>query len=58
MLELFVASQLETDPVPRPKAWAAMLGPDRPEAEQERLAAFVERVIAERMPIWKRLGAL
>jgi len=35
-----------------------VLGAGRPEDERERLGAFIERLIAERAPIWRRLGVL
>jgi len=58
MLDLFVAARLEEEQTPDPASWAAMLGAGRPEDEQERLAAFIERLVVERAPIWRRLGAL
>jgi hypothetical protein len=35
-----------------------MLGPGQPPHEQERLRDFIERLLAERSPIWRRLGVL
>jgi SAM-dependent methyltransferase len=58
MLDLFVATRLEAERAPDPASWAAALGVGRPEAEQERLCAFITRLLAERAPIWQRLGAL
>jgi SAM-dependent methyltransferase len=58
MLDLFVAARLQEEPAPDPSAWAARLGAGRPEAEQERLSAFIARLLAERAPIWRRLGAV
>jgi len=58
MLDLFVAARLEEGQAPDPASWAAMLGAGRSEDEQERLAAFIERLVVERAPIWRRLGAL
>jgi SAM-dependent methyltransferase len=58
MLDLFVAARLEEEGVPDPASWAAMLGAGRPADEQARLCAFIERLIAERAPIWRRLGVL
>jgi SAM-dependent methyltransferase len=58
MLDLFVAARLEEEQAPDPASWAAMLGAGRPEEEQERLRAFIERLITERAPIWRRLGVL
>jgi hypothetical protein len=58
MLDLFVASRLEEERAPDPASWAAVLGAGHAEGEQERLRAFIERMIAERAPIWHRLGAL
>ncbi len=58
MLDLFVAARLEEEQPPDPASWAAALGEGQPEAEQQRLCAFIERLIAERAPLWHRLGAL
>ena len=58
MLDLLIADRLQDARAPDPAGWAAELGAGRPEAEQERLAAFIERVIAERGPVWRRLGVL
>lgn len=58
MLDLFIAERLESGAEPDPAAWARELGAAQPEAEQERLRDFIERVIAERAPVWRRLGAL
>jgi hypothetical protein len=58
MLDLFVGARLEEESAPDPSDWAAELGARRPEAEQERLSAFIARLIAERAPIWRRLGAV
>jgi SAM-dependent methyltransferase len=57
-LDLFVAAQLNEERAPDPVSWAAMLGAGRPEEEQRRLCKFIERLIAERAPVWRRLGAL
>jgi hypothetical protein len=35
-----------------------MLGAEQSPAEQERLRGFIERVLVERTPVWRRLGAL
>ena len=58
MLDLFVAARLEEKQAGDPASWAAALGAGRPEAEQERLCAFITRLLAERAPIWQRLGAI
>jgi SAM-dependent methyltransferase len=58
MLDLFVAAHLEDGQPPDPAAWAALLGSGQPEEEQQRLAAFIGRLIAVRAPLWRRLGAL
>ena len=58
MLDLFVASQLHASSVPDPGAWANALGADRPESERQRLREFIDRLVTERAPIWRRLGAL
>lgn len=57
MLDLFVASQLQAGP-PDPAAWANTLGADHPESERHRLQEFIDRLVTERAPIWRRLGAL
>jgi len=58
MLDLFVAARLEEEHTADPASWAALLGAGRPEDEQERLGAFIERLVVERAPIWRQLGAL
>jgi hypothetical protein len=58
MLDLFVASQLQASSVPEPAAWANALGADYPESERARLQEFIERLVTERAPIWRRLGAV
>jgi SAM-dependent methyltransferase len=58
MLDLFIAARLEEEEPPDPASWAAELGAGQPEAEQQRLRVFVDRLIAERAPLWHRLGAL
>jgi len=58
MLDLFVAARLEEERAPDSASWAAVLGAGHSQEEQERLRGFIDRVIAERAPIWHRLGAL
>lgn len=58
MLDLFVADRLQGENPADPAAWARELGALRPAGEQERLRAFIERTIAERAPMWRRLGAI
>jgi SAM-dependent methyltransferase len=58
MVDLFVASQLQANPVPDPAALANTLGADHPESERQRLREFIERLVAERAPMWRRLGVL
>jgi len=58
MLDLFVAARLGEEQAADPGSWAAMLGVGRPDDEQDRLRAFIERLIAERAPVWRRLGVL
>ena len=58
MLDLFVAARMQACERPDPEGWASMLGSNQSPAEQQRLAAFIERLIAERAPLWRRLGCL
>lgn len=58
MLDLFVAARLDEDKPPDVASWAAMLGQGQPETEQERLHGFIEGLLTERAPLWRRLGAL
>jgi SAM-dependent methyltransferase len=58
MLDLFIADRLQSDSPPDPAAWARELGAAQPASEQDRLRGFIERVIAERAPAWRRLGAM
>jgi hypothetical protein len=58
MLDLFVASKLQTNPEADPAAWANAFAADHPESERQRLQEFFERLVTERAPIWRQLGAL
>jgi SAM-dependent methyltransferase len=58
MLDLFIAERLQTGEAPNPAAWAATLGVEQSPTEQDRLRGFLERVLGERAPVWRRLGAL
>ncbi|MGC2413995.1 MAG: class I SAM-dependent methyltransferase [Stellaceae bacterium] len=58
MLDLFIADRLQSGAPPDPAAWARELGGTQPASEQDRLRGFIERVIAERAPAWRRLGGL
>jgi hypothetical protein len=58
MLDLFVAARLDEGQPPDPAGWTAALCSGQPEADQQRLCAFIERLISERAPLWHRLGAL
>jgi SAM-dependent methyltransferase len=58
MLDVFVAARMQECERPDPESWARSLGSDQSPAEQQRLAAFIERLIAERAPLWRRLGCL
>jgi SAM-dependent methyltransferase len=58
MLDLYVAAQLQDAAQPDPAAWTADLGAQHPAEEQQRLQDFIERLLVERAPIWRQLGAL
>jgi SAM-dependent methyltransferase len=59
MLDLFVAArQDEKQQSPDTVGWAETLGIGRPEEEHRRLAAFIDRLVADRAPIWRMLGGL
>jgi len=58
MLDVFVAARVQDCERPDPEAWARLLGSNQSPPEQQRLAAFIERLIAERAPQWRRLGCL
>lgn len=58
MLDLFIADRLQSGAPPDPAAWASELGATQPASEQDRLRGFIERIIAERAPAWRRLGGL
>ncbi len=58
MLDLYIAERLQNGETPDPTRWAAALGGERSSEEQGRLSEFIERVLAERAPVWRRLGAL
>jgi SAM-dependent methyltransferase len=58
MLDLFIATRLQEGERADPDGWANILGSGQSVAERQRLAAFIERLIAERMPLWRQLGCL
>jgi hypothetical protein len=58
MLDLFIADRLQNGAPPNPAGWAGELGAAQPADEQDRLRGFIERIIAERAPAWRRLGGL
>jgi SAM-dependent methyltransferase len=58
MLDLFVAARLQENPTAAPAVWAGELGAGARESERARLAEFIEQIIAKRVPVWRRLGAL
>jgi SAM-dependent methyltransferase len=58
MLDLFVADRLQSGGVTDAAGWARELGPSQPQHEQDRLRDFIERILAERVPVWRRLGVL
>jgi SAM-dependent methyltransferase len=58
MLDLFIAGRLQAGEPADAGAWASELGADQPESEQRRLRDFIDRVLAEGVPVWRRLGAL
>lgn len=58
MVELFVAGGLREDEKPDPALWAQTLAPGSSPEERQRLAGVFERILAERVPIWRRFGAL
>jgi hypothetical protein len=57
MLDLLIADRLCDGAPPDPTGWARELAADYPD-QQDRLGAFIEDIIAERAPIWRRLGVL
>lgn len=57
-LDLYVCARLHVDPAPDPDVWANELAEDRDPAERDRLRAFLQRVLRERVPVWRRLGVL
>jgi SAM-dependent methyltransferase len=57
MLDLFIADRLQDGGRPNAAAWARELAAEHPD-EQDRLCTFIERVIADREPVWRRLGVL
>lgn len=58
MLDVYIADRLQAAGAADAAAWARELGPGQAPEEQERLAGFIERVLAERAPVWRRLGVL
>ncbi|MBV9587264.1 MAG: hypothetical protein JO213_20510 [Alphaproteobacteria bacterium] len=58
MLDLFVAARMQECERLDPEGWAKLIGRDQPDTEQQRLAAFIQRLIADKAPLWRRLGAL
>jgi SAM-dependent methyltransferase len=58
MLDLFVAERLQSGAAPDLTSWADTLGAGHPPAERERLRTFLDRIVVDRAPVWRRLGAL
>lgn len=58
MLDLFIAERLQSEGAADPAAWAGRLAGGQPPGEEERLRGVIEGILAERLPIWRRLGAL
>lgn len=58
VLDLYVSARLLANPTPDPDAWADELAAGRDPAERERLCAFLQRMIQERVPVWRDLGVL
>jgi SAM-dependent methyltransferase len=58
MLDLFVAARLQNGADADPIGWANELGAEYPEEARGRLTKFIDQLLAERVPIWRQLGAL
>lgn len=58
MIELLVAGGLRAGEKSDPALWAQTLAPGSPPEERQRLAGVFERILKERVPIWRRFGAL
>ena len=58
MLDLFVASRLQANPVCDAAPGPPMLGANHPESERQSLQEFIDLLVTERTPIWRRLGVL
>jgi len=58
MLDLFVAAQLQAGVAPDPRGWAGRLAAGHPPEEQQGLSEFIETLLAERTPVWRRVGVL
>jgi SAM-dependent methyltransferase len=58
MLDLYIAARLDADGVADPAGWAKELGASQPQHELDRLRDFIERILVERAPVWRRLGVL
>lgn len=57
-LDLYVCARLHADPAPDPDAWADEVAEGRDPAERDRLHVFLQRMVRERVPVWRRLGVL
>jgi SAM-dependent methyltransferase len=57
MLDLFIAGRLQDGGPADPAGWARELTAEHPN-DEDRLRTFIERVVAEREPVWRRLGVL
>lgn len=58
MLDLYACARLHADPAPDLDAWADELARDREPDERDRLHAFLQRMLRERVPVWQGLGVL
>jgi SAM-dependent methyltransferase len=58
MLDLFIAERLQSEGAADPAAWAGRLAAGQPPGEEERLRDVIAGILAESLPLWRRLGAL
>jgi hypothetical protein len=57
--EIAVAAQAEVGvPLPSPASLARHVFPDCPQAELGRATDIVADILAQRLPIWRRFGAI
>jgi SAM-dependent methyltransferase len=58
MLDLFIADRLQAGDTPDKAGWVAELAAAQPPEVQDKLRDVIERILVDRVPVWRSLGVL